>query len=686
MGHCDSKFHNIEKPNPKDPSINKCSDALGDIIDFNTTRICFTFSPDDYRDDSNGENDVIENYCKSIGFGDEWEWDHNSDNYCCQFKNEIFTTIRTECNGTCDGILSELSWDAGGQCTRVAFTADPVVCCFLDDDCVFQDPTIQNRCWQTDLKDRTCDPKYRDLSGDDCLTQIEPYCTGEKLFLGQENWWDLWVEETEVDINSNQSDLVVPAGPSKFTPKNFNTVSPRNQVLRKMKQPCLRALARAISKDQQFCTWDTLKTIEFQRGNFDPTGLAWAQNVVDKIFDKYTQEFGSFVGGINRDGKQIDNMLDVFQTICQTFPILCQKPLKDACQNVTVDDIVGGTVPRADLWCGCYMPDNQYEKYTNLFQVNRECTPFCNTDQAIPLVDADGYQLYCLTNVCIIDDLKLDFVRDRIRGGKDETFSLLCGGCGNSSVKTSIQSGRDLNTTRDTIVGIYSFDLLDTQICTQTSTTRPAEFVDIFGNSGQTQATVVAVDTKGNKINVTLKLNGDQIGNNKQIEYSISFVSAQIINPSNTFTNGDKITFAGHPLSCDVFAITVDASANGNTSNSTTSMFRHHEVIQNQCTCILEDSTISIVDSEFRNFNLTQNCGTPKCTDKNGNAIPCSSNTTQQNENFYTESQALKWAQGNKKQEKFNTIGIVLLCILILFLILSIGIGLGTSFPPKKKK
>lgn len=663
MGQCDSKFKNIKQPNPKDPSVNKCSDALGDIIDETVTRVCY--DPPDLAAGQSGTTGLISDYCGNIGTENEWEWDGDNGHYCCSYDNALLTTDRAECNGNCDWeVLTSLSWSSAGRCKRVAFTADPVVCCFLDDDCVFQDPTIQKRCWQTDLKDKTCDPKYRDLSGDSCLDLIEPYCTGDKLFLGQENWWDLWVEEVEVDINSNNTGVDV-------------------QKERKMKQPCLRALARAISKDQQFCTWSKLKNIEFRRGNFDLEGLDWAQKVVDKIFDRYTQEFGSFVGGINRDGKQIDNMLDVFQEICTKFPILCQKPLNDACKNISVDDIVAGTVPRADLWCGCYMPDSQYEKYTNLFQVNRECTPFCNTDLAIPLVDADGYQLYCLTNVCIIDDLKLDFVRDRISGGSDENFSLLCGGCGNSNVKSSIQGAKNFNTSRDTITGFYSVDLFDTQICTLKSATRPTEFVKIFGDTATQATTTMVSDKNGNKIDVTVKLNGTQISNDNEVKYGIEFVSAKVTNPSGRFTNAEPISFQGVTISdCNIFAITVDANANGNDPQSTGGVVRRHQVVENQCTCILEDNTFSIVDSEFRNFNLTQNCGTPKCTDKSGNPIPCASNPAQQNPNYYPEEKALKWAQNNKKQEKFNTVGIVLLCILVLFLISAIGIGMGTS---KKK-
>lgn len=683
MGNCPGAYQNVQYPNPKDPKLNKCSDALGDILTGKETRICIGL------DDINTGGEA-QFFCKSIGSGEEWiPAPISKRKQCCtsqggKMDGVLVVDNLDDCIGKCDGSWLRSANTLTGACQRIKFTADPTVCCFLDNDCVFQDPTIKDRCWQTDLRDRTCDPKNRDLSSQNCLEKILPYCTGDQLFLGQENWWDLWVEDTEVDINSDEVRRISPGSvSSKFTPKNFNPNPNRSQIERRMKQPCLRALARAISGDQQFCTWDQLKTLEFRRGNYDPEGLAWAQKVVNSIFSKYNSEFGSFVGGVNRDGKQIDSMIDVFKEICTKFPVLCQAPLKDVCQNITVDDIVGGNVPNADVWCGCYMPENQYQKYTDLFQVNRECTPFCNTDLAIPLVDADGYQKYCLTNVCIIDDLKLNFVRDRITGGKPETFSLLCGGCGNSSVKTDINSGGNFNTQRDTIVGIFSEDIFDTQVCTQRSKGRPPEFASIFGATGSSQATVVAVGENNNRIKVTLRLNGVVIGGDYTVEYSISFVSAQIINPNTLFTNGEKIIFENHPLDCDIFAITVDTNAT-NQDRSATNVFRNHEVVQNQCTCILEDSTINIIDSQFKNFNLTQNCGKSTCTDKDGNAIPCASDSSAQNNNYYSENDAVRWAKNNAKKSKYDGIGLILFGILILFIIVAIGIGLGTSFPPKE--
>jgi hypothetical protein len=668
-------------PNPKDPKLNRCSDAKGDVLTGEETRICLS--------KSYGEIGI--NFCKSIGSGEEWiRAAVQNRSQCC--SNKAFPGVMTNnndldtCGSWCGGDYNSSASTYTGECQRIKFAADPVVCCFLDNDCVFEDPTIQNRCWETDLRDKTCDPKNRDLSSSSCLEKILPYCTGEQLFLGQENWWDLWVEDTQVDINSNEIVKFYPGGSSRFIPAGYaDHPPPKSQTERKMKQPCLRALARAISRDQQFCTWEKIKDTEFRRGNYDPEGLAWAQKVVNAIFDKYNTEFGSFVGGINTDGKQIDSMINVFSEICTRFPVLCQAPLKNICQGITVDDIVGGNVPNAEKWCGCYMQENQYQKYTDLYQVNRECTPFCNADGVIPLVDADGYELYCLTDVCIIDDLKLNFVRDKIKGNKPINFSLLCGGCGGSNVKTVINSDRDFNTQRNTIVGIYSGDIFDTQVCTQPpSNGRPTVFTSIFGKTGSSQATVVAVGQNNNRINVTLKLSSITSGNNLFI-YSISFVSASVINANTIFKNGEKLTLEDHPLNCNIYALTVDTNAVNN-ARSTTNMFRRHEVIENQCTCILDGTTINIIDSEFKNFNLSQNCGKGNCNDSKGNPIPCGSSNTDQNNDYYSQTDAIRWAKNNAKKKKYNGIGIILFAILILFIVISIGIGLGKSFLISKKK
>lgn len=695
MGNCQGVYENVQTPNPKDPNVNVCSNAIGDTINEDVTRICYT----NYRqsrvkgtEESDSGPGPILDYCQSIGTGEEWVYNDKYKKSCCKddsdSDNRLLTEDNAQCVGTCDGGSCNHIDNNGGSCKRISFTADPTVCCFLDNDCAFKDPTLEYGCYQTTLRQKTCDPVYRDLSSQTCLDQIQPYCTGEKLFLGQDNWWDLWVDDILVDVNSDEVSRVIPevALVSPYVPDNFKQPT-KQQLERKMKQPCLRALARAISKDNQFCTWDSINVNEYRRGNFDPEGLVWAQEVMDAIFDRYTTEFGSFIGSFTKDGKQIDSMIDTFSQICQRFPILCQNKLTEICTNVTNQDIIESAgvtgAPQADVWCGCYMPEDQYSKYTDLFQINRQCTPFCNTEQAIPLVDPDGYPILCLTDVCIIDDLKLNFVRDS--GGSDANFNLVCGGCGRSNVKTVVKSGRDFNTTANTIVGIYTQTIFDTQFCTSFSVSRPKDLAAIpfqKASNGKLQATVVAVGQNKNRINVTLRLNGIPQGNNNLVEYSLSFVSASIINPNFKFTNGEKLTLEGYPLDCDIFATTVSTAPTKDGSSN--NVFRNHEVVDNECTCILDGSTVNVIDSEFRNFNLTQNCGIPRCTDKQGNQIPCASSSENNNINYVPPSQAVKWDRANQKKQKYNAIGLILFVILIFFIILALGIGLGTSFPPSK--
>jgi hypothetical protein len=685
MGNCSSAFDNVQKPNPKDPSLSKCSDSIGDLIDIGDTHICYSRSSLGTK----GDEYIITDFCRSIGDGTEWVGDLDQGSFsCCQssgnsFEGIALTDDRSECHGLCKG--DSATWTGTkGVCKRVSFSADPVVCCFLDNDC---NPTgntqdageRSNACFQTNIKDKTCDPRYRNMTSQSCLDKIKPFCTGEQLFEDQDNWWDLWVEDTTVDVNSDEISRVDPVV-SQFTPQNFKQPT-KQQIKRNMKQPCMRALARAITKDDQFCTWDSIKNTQYRRGDFNTEGLSWAQEVVETIFNRYINEFGSFVGGVDRDGKQIDSIENVFLEICTKFPILCQSSLTRLCENISSEDIA--TTPRADIWCGCYMGETEYQKYTDLFQINRECTPFCNTDESIPLVDSDGYQIECLTDICIIDDLKLDFIRNRTLGNNNEAnFTQVCGGCGNSNVSTDIGEQGDFNTGRDTIVGLFTENIFDDFICRTISVSSP--YGDLFKLG--TQVTVVATGENNNKINVTVRQDQRPQGNDSLTVWSIHFVSATPINTSWMFKNGEELTFDGYTLPCKIYAITVDVNGSVVGDKTTKNMHRTHEAVANQCTCILEGSTIEAIDSEFGNINLTQNCGSNHCTDKEGKQIPCMNSSVQDDVDYFSKVQALNDQQKNIKTEKINAIAIIILGILILFFVIYLGIGISTSFRKTKKE
>jgi hypothetical protein len=683
---CSASLFDTPLPNPK--TVNRCSDGVGDILESTDTRICYAIIENTVGNgpgSSKRESDryILDNFCASIGSENEWEAYEDNGSGCCTISGGRFKGVRLRdgepCKGECDGNLVSGGLDGAtllggfvaknGDCIRKRFTANPEVCCFLDNDCATTD--FDDPCFETPFKERTCDPKYRDLGASSCLEKIKPFCTGEEKFLGQQNWWDLWVKGISVDVNSSSSHQYV-AGPSRFVNPDFNIDPNDEETKRFMEQPCLRALARAISRDDQFCTWDSIKSLDIRRGNYDVEGLKWAQDVVNAIFDRYIREYGTFIGGITGSGKQVPGMVDVFYEICQKFPVLCADPLRAVCENLTSEELV--ETPEADKWCGCYMPDVEYEKYTNQFGINRECTPFCNSENVIPLTDPDGYEIQCLTDICIIDNLRLNFIRNR--GGNSANFSLLCGGCGGNNVNKEIGSDGNFNTSRDTIVGIYSNTIFDQEVCSMLSPTNP--FAAIF-NGGET-VTVTMVGENQNEINVTLGLNVNGIGDSQLNQYSLVFVSASIIDSGYRFMNGEQLTIKNltPPLSCNLFAITVDINYQ-DTDRTTKNLIRRKETVGGQCTCILDGSTISIVDSQFGNLNLVQNCGSNFCQDDDGNEIPCASNSIIDNDNYYPPPEAIHFTSEMAREKRYNLIALVMLGILILSFLVAIGVSIGRS-------
>ena len=300
------------------------------------------------------------------------------------------------------------------ECRRNAFNADPIPCCFMDYECA-NDNGIEDACWQTSDRRKTCDPRYRNLSSKTCLEKIKPYCTGEKLFAGQNNWMEAWIPNSGVDVNSGEDTATV------------NTESNK----RFLKQPCLRALARAVYDDSGgVCTWEEIEKLDIFQGLIKPDGLLWAQEVLDSILDRYTKEFGSPIGKINQDGYLgSSDFLDFYYGLCKKFPFICQRSLGNLCASVKKEDMIEG--PELLKWCGCYMKDSEYKEYEK-FSIDRQCTPTCNSQGNIPLVGEDNIPLICTQTTCIIDDLSINLARVSNPDGVD--FNQICNSCGQSKV------------------------------------------------------------------------------------------------------------------------------------------------------------------------------------------------------------------------------------------------------------
>lgn len=168
---CSKAYRDVTIPNPKDPSLAKCSDDMDDFIGMSETHMCYGGTED---------TELMESFCTSVGSGEEWvRKTNNVGSGCCttfslgpsKFRGiELNLNEFGHCIGHCDGGQSATTaLTRNGECKRVKFSANPEVCCFLDYDC----NKNLDMCFQTGARQRTCDPKYRNMSGPDCLEKDE---------------------------------------------------------------------------------------------------------------------------------------------------------------------------------------------------------------------------------------------------------------------------------------------------------------------------------------------------------------------------------------------------------------------------------------------------------------------------------------------------------------------------------
>jgi hypothetical protein len=137
-------------------------------------------------------------------------------------------------------------------------------------------------------------------------------------------------------------------------------------------------------------------------------------------------------------------------SICSTSPGSCSDMLTEYCTGISSQDITSN--PNLLRWCGCHMPDQEYSRYVNQYQLSKECTPLCNRLGNIPLTTPDKTtNRKCKTDNCLIDNVSISLLNSVISGGIN--FSQLCGGCGENGSCTCIMDGMTLTTVNSNVQG-----------------------------------------------------------------------------------------------------------------------------------------------------------------------------------------------------------------------------------------
>lgn len=299
------------------------------------------------------------------------------------------------------------------SCVRKAYTGDPFICCSKD----YAATERFENCFSTPGQgggSRTCDPSLRDITSDACNSarvSIEDVCLG--VGLTDQQWIDVWTKPTY------QSQALCPYFLSR---KVLNIAG--SQVLN---------LQTAVPPPSQYISGDR---------------IAWARNFLSRLASNYNARGFSF--GSAPNSRNFSPIEPVLYNICSNAPGLCNSFLRQFCSPFTGDQLT--REPALANWCGCYLPDSEYETYVTQYQVNRECTPYCIREGAVPLARASGTSPSpCTQNTCIIDDVTIRLERSSV--GQGVNFSQFCGNCGEGTTCSCILSGASIEVINSRIGG-----------------------------------------------------------------------------------------------------------------------------------------------------------------------------------------------------------------------------------------
>ena len=564
------------------------------------------------------------------------------------------------CKAAGDGYSTYMNYGCcDGDCSRDGtipkcmkndvFSGNPFVCCLLDYRVNGEGDLNPESCYEDSVtKQRTCDPYYRDLAAPTCQDVVAPYCLGEKNVPEVNNYLQLWLPDSEINLTSflevNNEKINTPwrqidgnySTAGGLIPGNPSTVSERTSLIKEKKTtkaPCLNAIARSIYKGTLIKNWEDIVKLDLKRSNINSQGLIWAKRLINDLYDKYTKDYGSFIGTINSKGTygvtKTIQFKKILGTICGKFPFLCEDFLKKSCSTITSDQFIY-LEPDAKSWCGCYMQDKEYEKYSNL-TVPKECTPTCNIENAIPLVDTNYVPKVCKNTICIIDNLSVDLTN---ASGPTVDFNQLCRSCGgaNQTHQTKERMSRDrLQENRYMI----------------TSTSGPKPNIDIINDPSPD---IVII----NNYKFNIKRSGEyfvikdfslyEIGKYDEIFLTnavcLLFLQGAIVQIAGQDDDKDKLeinvekTLVIGPYYKDdnweppedltkvtvvkgILELDPDMSVYDDIGGDSS------VIESNTCTCIFADGDIDLSGSKFSSFNLYETCGVSRCYNDKKEVIPC---------------------------------------------------------------
>ena len=319
-------------------------------------------------------------YCSRIG-GDEWEAEGSGEGKICEYNTccSHCEMTKTCCKGCCP------VFGAKAKCKRKAYRGDDFECCFRD--------MAFNRnnefCFESNSKNRTCNPNARNIINSKCQDEMTDFCTGKDIPNDDQAWFKRW--------DKNES-------------KN-----------------CFYPIGRNLFGNPSLADITSLEPIN-PAFFINADGFRWTRELLLEVFDEYRRRDYNIAALPGFPG--FNEFQETLFSICSTVPGLCEQSLESVCSNSTIESLQ--LKPELLKWCGCFLPDEEYAEDVNEFQIDKQCTPVCARQGNILVPDAPGTgTIPCSQDVCLINDVTFNLVDTQIEG--EINFSQFCGGCAKTS-------------------------------------------------------------------------------------------------------------------------------------------------------------------------------------------------------------------------------------------------------------
>ena len=326
--------------------------------------------------------------------------------------------------GTCCAIAG-----AGTNCIRAKFTGDPLACCLQNYNC---NPSNVNLCFSDASHQNTCSdgfgvPNYRNTTSTNCHDSLLLYCSGT-LPTDDPNSHE-WLSRWQPGVGGRVSCIDI-------LRLNMFSIPGQNQC---------NAGPDPVAG---------VCNIPLGSIPISAPGYFYGQSLVSAAVAHYSAQ-GLVLGSL--PGFQGFNPFQdlLYSNVCCPYPGLCQPALEQACSLYTAQRI--SLNPAVTQWCGCHLPQGEYEAYSAKFNIPPQCTPMCNRVNTIPIVGIDAQPVLCQQNVCLIDNIAVNLVNSQIGGAIN--FNQICGSCGGSSSVASncscIVTNNTVDITNSTIGGNF---------------------------------------------------------------------------------------------------------------------------------------------------------------------------------------------------------------------------------------